>query len=252
MKKIGILGILFCMVIAAFSYYSTQSTVAVESDTGEFLSKAFAVTKADVEGYTVHNWSVVDKKYKTIDELKKMGTMMNRTLGIQDAKESLEQQGDQNSYALRGTWKNGSKVQLVLNSMKFQDHTPQTVLVLRVENETSDLSDYSQSIQVVRETALQVKAIPQISTCIKGLLADKMENGTSNALIKQVFQKVKAKEVEGVRTDLVTSVSGYSPLSKDYIVTNGQQMNLQVAVHYDSYQGKTRVLVGSPIVTIEY
>jgi len=252
MKKIGILGILFCMVIAAFSYYSTQQTVAVDSDTGEFLSKAFAVTKADVEGYTVHNWSVVDKQYKSIDELKKLGTMMNRTLGIQEAKESMEQQGDQNSYALRGTWKNGSKVQLVLNSMKFQDHTPQTVLVLRVENETRDLSDYSQSIKLVRETALQAKAIPQISTCIKGLLADKMENGASNALIKQVFQKVKAKEVEGVRTDLVTSVSGYSPLSKDYIVTNGQQMNLQVAVHYDSYQGKTRVLVGSPIVTIEY
>lgn len=79
-----------------------------------------------------------------------------------------------------------------------------------------------------------------------------MKNGESNALVREVFSTVKAKEIEGVRSDLVTSVSGYSPLSKDYIVTNGNKMNLQVAVHDDAHHGKTRVLVGSPIVTIEY
>lgn len=252
MKKIGFLGIILCLIIAAFSYYSTEQTVAVNTDTGEFLTKAFAVTKADVEGYTIHNWSIIDKEYKSAEQLKKLATSLNKTFQVQNAKEAIDQKDDQNSYALRGTWTNGAKVQLMINSMKFQDHAPQTVLVIRVENETSDLSDYSQLIKIVRETALQAKTIPQISTCIKGLLADKMEDGASNALIKEVFQKVNAKEVEGVRTDLVTSVSGYSASSKDYIVTNGQKMNLQVAVHYDSYQSKTRILVGSPIVTIEY
>jgi Tfp pilus assembly protein FimT len=252
MKKIGILGILICLVIAAFSYYSTQQTVATHVDTGEYLNRAFSVTKADVEGYTIHNWSVIDKDYKSVEQLKQLGTKLNKTFQVLNAKESIDQQDDQNSYALRGTWQNGAKVQLMINSMKFQDHAPQTVLVVRVENETSDLSDYSQLIKIVRETAQQAHTIPQISTCIKGLLADKMEDGASNALVKEVFQKVKAKEVEGVRSDLVTSVSGYSALSKDYIVTNGQKMNLQVAVHYDANQGKTRVLVGSPIVTIEY
>jgi hypothetical protein len=181
-----------------------------------------------------------------------LGQNLNKAFGIQNAKETIEQRGDQTSYTLRGEWQNGAAAQIVMTSMKFQSHAPQTVLVLRVERETKDLDDYSQSIKRVAETAKLANSIPQISTCIKGLRADKMEDVALNEMVKNVFAKVKAKEIEGVRSELVTSVSGYSPLTKDYIVTNGKKMNLQVAAHYDGHLGKTRVLVGSPIVTIEY
>lgn len=252
MKKIGIIGILFCLIIGVIGYMSAQQAVTTASDTGGFLSAAFAATEAEVEGYSVHNWSVIDRDYKSLEELKALGQQLNETFGLEQAQETAEHEGDKNSYALRGTWKDGSQAQLVLSSLKFQDHAPQTVLVLRVEQETNDLGEFNRSIQLVRDTATRAGTVPQISTCIKGLLADKMKDGETNALISKVFGKVNAKEVEGVRSDIVSSVSGYSPLTKDYIVTNGNKMNLQVAVHYDEQQQKTRVLVGSPIVTIEY
>ncbi|ASS73867.1 hypothetical protein CIG75_02015 [Tumebacillus algifaecis] len=252
MKKIGILGIICCLIVAAFSLFSARETIAETADMGMFLSKAFAETAADVEGWQVHNWSVIDKEYKAAEDLKLLGLNLNKTFGIQNAQEALESKGDQTSFTLRGKWQNGAAAQLVLTSMKFQDHAPQTVLVLRVEQEAKDLSDYSSAIKKVSETARFANTIPQISTCIKGLRADRMNDGELNSMVKQVLQKVKAKEIEGVRSELVTSVSGYSPLTKDYIVTNGNKMNLQVAAHFDGHLGKTRILVGSPIVTIEY
>ncbi|HEU4964754.1 MAG TPA: YwmB family TATA-box binding protein [Bacilli bacterium] len=252
MKKIGLIGILICFAIGMFGYLSAQQAVTATSNTGEFLAKAFSATKANVEGYSVHNWSVINQDYKSLEELKALGQELNETFGIEQAQETADHEGDQNSYALRGTWKNGSDVQLVLSSLKFHDQAPQTVLVLRVEQVAQDLNDFNASINRVRATATQAGTVPQISTCIKGLLADKMEDGETNALISDVLAKVSAKEIEGVRSDLVSSVSGYSPQTKDYIVTNGNKMNLQVAVHYDEQKGKTRVLVGSPIVTIEY
>ncbi|MCX7569533.1 YwmB family TATA-box binding protein [Tumebacillus sp. DT12] len=252
MKKIGVLGIIFCFLLAGFQFMNSRQTIAQSTDTGEFLTRAFIASSADVEGYSIHNWSVVSKDYKSTDELKEMGQTLSKTLAVEGAQESVKHQGDQNSYVLRGTWTNGSEVQLTLSSLKFQDQAPQTVLAVRVERKTSDLTDYSASIQRVRDTALQLGTVPQISTCISGLLADKMEDGKTNELVETIFKKAKAKEIEGVRSDLVTSVSGYSPLTKDYIVTNGNKMNLQVAVHYDEKRGQTRVLVGSPIVTIEY
>ncbi|MGB8956982.1 MAG: YwmB family TATA-box binding protein [Tumebacillaceae bacterium] len=252
MKKIGVFGIIFCLLIGAYSFMSYRQTLAQTSDTAQFLRDAFNATDGAVEGYSIHNWSVIDKEYRNIDQLKAMAQQLNRTFGIENAKESSGGEGDQNSVTLHGTWKNGADAQLVLKSMRMTDNAPQTALVLRIERETEDLQDYGQAIEKVRETALSLHAIPQISTCVKGFLPDRMEDGDSNSLVKRVFQKVKAKEIEGVRSGLVTSVSGFSPLSKDYIVTNGNKMNLQVAVHYDAYQGKTRILVGSPIVTIEY
>ncbi|MBL0385457.1 YwmB family TATA-box binding protein [Tumebacillus sp. ITR2] len=253
MKKIGIVGVILCLLIATYSVIQTrQQTVASQADTGDFLAQAFAATKADVEGYTVHNWSLVDKEFHTPDQLKALGQKLNKTFAMQNAKESQDSAGDQNAYTLRGTTAVGGTAQIVLTSMKFQDKAPQTVLVLRVEREATDLGGFKEAIQGVRETVSEANAIPQISTCIKGLRADKMSDGSSNSLIQNVFQTVKAKEIEGVRSELVTSLSGYSPLTKDYIVTNGNKMNLQVAVHYDAHLDKTRVLVGSPIVTIEY
>jgi hypothetical protein len=252
MKKIGVLGIILCLLIGGYSFMSYRQTIAQTADTGDFLREAFAATHAEADGYSIHNWSVIDKEFRKPDELKAIGQKTVKTFGLQNAKESVDQSGDSNSYSLRGTWTNGADAQLIVKSMKFQDHATETVLVLRVERDTRDLQDYGTMISKVRETALQAGSVPQISTCVKGFLPDKMEDGDSNALIKTVFQKVKAKEIEGVRSDLVTSVSGYSPLAKDYIVTNGSKMNVQVAVHYDAYQGKTRVLIGSPIVTIEY
>jgi len=252
MRTIGIMGIIFCLIIGTYSFMSTSQTTAEAADTGQFLIRAMTATGAEIEGYVIHNWSVIDKEYRTLEELRTLGRKLNKTLGIQESEESADHAGDTASYSLRGAWKNGAQTQIVLKSMKFQDHAPQTALVIRVERDTNDLSDFSPSIQKVRETASAASTVPQISTCIKGFLADKMKNGESNALVREVFSTVKAKEIEGVRSDLVTSVSGYSPLSKDYIVTNGNKMNLQVAVHDDAHHGKTRVLVGSPIVTIEY
>ncbi|PWK16250.1 YwmB family TATA-box binding protein [Tumebacillus permanentifrigoris] len=253
MKRIGIYGIILCLLLATYSIVQArQQTVAGTADTGEFLAQAFAATKADVEGYSVHNWSVIDKEFRSQEQLKALGQKLNKTFAIQAPKETLDGGGDQNSYTLRGTRADGGTAQIVLTSMKFQDRSPQTALVLTVDRDAQDLGGFQAAIQEVRETVSAANAIPQISTCIKGLLADKMSDGASSTLIRDVFQDVKAKEIEGVRSELVTSLSGYSPLTKDYIVTNGNRMNLQVAVHYDAHLDRTRVLVGSPIVTIEY
>ncbi|MGZ4030533.1 MAG: hypothetical protein ACXVDJ_00005, partial [Tumebacillaceae bacterium] len=149
MKKIGLLGIIACLVIAAFGFMSYKQTLATVSDTGAFLMKAFGSTNAEVEGYTINNWSVIDAEFRTPDQLKAMAEKFNATLQIENAKGSPDTQGDQNAYTLRGTFKDGTDVQLVLKSMKFQEHAPQTVLVVSLDHATKDLSEYAKEIAIV-------------------------------------------------------------------------------------------------------
>jgi hypothetical protein len=49
-----------------------------------------------------------------------------------------------------------------------------------------------------------------------------------------------------------TSVAGYATRVLHSVLAGGQPVNLQVALHENSYRNCTKVLVGSPIITVEY
>jgi hypothetical protein len=221
-------------------------------DQARLVSTAFAATGAKTTGFTVHDWSVIDQHYHTKQELQVLGDQLNQILRIQSPQSYDHTDGAQTVYQLRGNWDPQTSVSMILTSMQFPGKQPQTTLVIRAESKTEQLNPLANQIERIRKAVAFTKAKPQISTCIQGFLGDRMNTVERNQLISNTFHSVNAQEVESVRSDLVTSVSGYSPISQDCITTNGKKMNLQVAIHYDTYRHQTQVLVGSPIVTIEY
>ena len=48
------------------------------------------------------------------------------------------------------------------------------------------------------------------------------------------------------------SVSAYSPLFSDSIENKKDNMNLQIGIRSEGMGGKTAIVVGTPIITIEY
>jgi hypothetical protein len=58
-----------------------------------------------------------------------------------------------------------------------------------------------------------------------------------------------AKEIEALKEDNFMSVSANSPMFSDSI---GRDMNLQIGIRSEGLGGKTTIVVGTPIITIEY
>ncbi|MFC4769502.1 YwmB family TATA-box binding protein [Effusibacillus consociatus] len=252
MKKLALVVLLICAVIGVAYASPVRSTGVKDIQMGEMLTRAFDASQAQAEGYYVHNWSIVNQTFMTMDELAQMAQKMNSVLQIPNAQENKINGERQYVYQLYGRWDPSTEVSLALTTMNLQGQQPQTVLVIKIERDSNRVQDITQSVEKVKSTAAQIGVSPQISTCIKGFYNDRIDSMGRNQIIGRVFKAVNANEVEGIRSDSLVSVSGYSPLSKEYIKTNGKRMNLQVAVHYDAFQKKTRILVGSPIVTIEY
>ncbi|MCL6627219.1 MAG: YwmB family TATA-box binding protein, partial [Alicyclobacillus shizuokensis] len=113
-------------------------------------------------------------------------------------------------------------------------------------------TDLAQLLARLRETAESTGGKAQISACIEGSLSARLIGAQQRQVIQQAYEAVHAARVEGVQSDLETSVSGYTPLAPTYILTDGRRMNLQVAVHYDAYHRRTDVLVGTPIILSTY
>jgi hypothetical protein len=70
--------------------------------------------------------------------------------------------------------------------------------------------------------------------------------------VRQVLERLNAREIEGMRTDRTTSISAYAPALRGGLETSGGTMNVQVAARMDRSRGRIILTLGTPIITIEY
>ncbi len=95
--------------------------------------------------------------------------------------------------------------------------------------------------------------------------ARKMVGQTSNEYAQKWVHALDAKAVEALSEETFASISAYNPAWASSIETNGEKMNVQVAVRETELNAKpldfaegeglgawTTVTIGTPIITIEY
>ncbi|RDI41607.1 YwmB family TATA-box binding protein [Falsibacillus pallidus] len=99
--------------------------------------------------------------------------------------------------------------------------------------------------------ALIYKEKPAIFSCIKGEFNDKMDNVL---LLKagKLLKDLHAEEKESLKEKDFYSVSAYSPDFTQAVPLKNSQMNVQIGLRKNGMGAKTTVVIGTPIITIEY
>lgn len=92
---------------------------------------------------------------------------------------------------------------------------------------------------------------PTIFSCMKGVFSDKIDSALPNS-VNKVLSRFNAKEIEALKEDTFISVSAFSPKFAESIQSEKDNMNLQIAVRSQGLGAKTTIVVGTPIITIEY
>ena len=70
--------------------------------------------------------------------------------------------------------------------------------------------------------------------------------------VTSLLQAFQAQEIESLKEDSFISTTAYSPLFGETIQTMTDEINLQLGVRKQGLGGKTTIVVGTPIITIEY
>lgn len=92
---------------------------------------------------------------------------------------------------------------------------------------------------------------PNVHFTIQG--SRPLKQGTEKDIIVQAFQLLKAKQIEGIHTKRLISLSANSTiLPLEGLQTKNGRMNVQVAAKVDRKQDRLLFTIGSPIITIEY
>ncbi|WP_051556441.1 YwmB family TATA-box binding protein [Alkalihalobacterium bogoriense] len=92
---------------------------------------------------------------------------------------------------------------------------------------------------------------PEIFSTVQGFI-DYSDNLHESA--QRLLSDLSAEKIEQIKEETFVSVSAYNENWADHIVTNNQKMNVQVALRNspNGLGAKTRVTIGTPIITTEY
>lgn len=213
----------------------------------EILIDTFQESGAELSNY----WINVGIPYITLsesDDLLAIGNELSQSLMLPEA-EKLVTLGEQKAYFTKGTWGNGTEVELQLKAQSLGSNKLYLIFRLKGDKDLAQMAGY---YNLLKEKLEENQISPKINTCIQGNINDKLSGVDQFVLIKELLHNVGAKEVEKLDTDLVKSVSAYSLEFESFIWTNNNKMNIQIASHVNNLQQKTVITIGTPIITVEY
>ena len=88
---------------------------------------------------------------------------------------------------------------------------------------------------------------PTIFSCMKGIVGDKIDTSLTKR-VNQLLTGFNAREIESLKEETFMSVSAASPKFRNSI----EKINLQIGARSEGLGGGTTIIVGTPIITIEY
>ncbi|UOE76510.1 YwmB family TATA-box binding protein [Parageobacillus thermoglucosidasius] len=140
------------------------------------------------------------------------------------------------------------KIQLIMTATKDK---PQTYILYEAKGQHWSEKKWEEAEKAIERTSKQlfVKQ-PTFFTCMNGEFSGNMKGGLfHNAL--HLLREFQATPVESLREDSLVSLSAYTEQWGNILPTNDHPMNIQLALR-ERLGGKTSIVVGTPIITIEY
>ncbi|WP_041695521.1 YwmB family TATA-box binding protein [Alicyclobacillus acidocaldarius] len=240
---------------------SAHTASAVPSDGGaqyQFLMSALRATGATPNAYLIHDWTQLNDSFLDSAQLAALGGQVVQELGLASVKTQVAQLANETYWRAVGAWPGGTRAEVVLTSFPGApsgagDGQPETVMTVTASSSNLTEGQFSSQYDQVERTVASVNGTPQMSAYIAGFKPSEVSEAEADEMAIAALRAVGAAAVEGMRTPLETSLSGYSAHAPVYVLSRDhRRVNVQVAVHDDSFRQGTDVYVGSPLVIATY
>ncbi len=273
MQKVLPLFILLAIVTLAFLGEPTAQTLGPELQGSNRLMEAYRQTGARFEEYTVTGWVQLNQAKPDAPGLKSAAWKAAEGLGAhrEELVETLREDHGFRGVRLAGKLNPDTYVEIFVQTMDNQKSGQEN-------NQESSKGDTSKAMQANRaETYMlitlysrgelakliyhrnQVNAAfnssgreAKTATVIKGSFPGKLTREAREKIHNQVFAYLGAKKSEGISTEELISWSGYSAQLPDRLELSDKVINLNVASRYSSTTDSTLLIMGTPIISVEY
>jgi hypothetical protein len=225
---------------------------------GDVLAKAFgssgaAIVETNINAYASDTNVFLDKQ-----EVTKMVRSLAEGIGLDfEGAERVENfSHDYNQLSVIGKNDEGYSIVIIVHSMDFTeiDEGPggfETNIVVdgALGGDIEKLPYMEKRISKLVEQHIEGA---HTACCVVGSFSESIPKDNMEAIINSIFQSVDASEVERAVYDGFLSVSAYTPLINNHIEIGENKVNLNIAMRYNSFEGRTYIWLGSPVISLEY
>jgi hypothetical protein len=246
-KKMTGLLIAIVFIGASFVYHGEKLAQAKENQDLLQLVTVLQGENIDINGWSLHAreklpTKQLDDVQQHVQTLKKKFPDWTWKMSTDSDKweataSTASSQGIQESIQILSTLTNKNPQTYIIYEAQGENFTQETEQFIKEELDGT-LSDI-------------FRGNTTIFSCIKGEFNDKM-NKTLPITVNRLLDLFQAKEIESINEKDFISTSAYSPLFADGLTSNENDLNLQLGIRTQGLGAKTTLVVGTPIITIEY
>lgn len=221
------------------------------------LVQAFENTGAEFVETNINIYSSKDDMFLEDEQVVSIVKSLAFEMGVDyETNEKIENYSrDYNQLSLIGLNDAGQNVVIIVHSMDFSQVEDgggyETNIVLDISDDKGFRS-FGADERRARNAVEGFIDGARTASCIIGRYEDKVSEDVRESIIKSVIEGIGATEVDRTAFDEMVSVSAYAPGIDEFIEIDQKRINLNIAFRYNSYEGKTYVWLGSPVISVEY
>lgn len=249
-KKMIALYIIFILAVAVL-LSSRLGNLKRQTAIEDSLIKSMQSAKAQVLESTISAWTKISNQFMTEEQIdSEMMTILEAvkpdktTVNID--KESSEGHNRQTLHASSGSKYYNISVESIETEKGGETYA---IIDVSIDGNCTELTAEREKLEGYLTSRSKN---PEISSCIIGVYEGKLTENEMHTKISDALNAVSAKQVEGLATEEVNSISAFSGNINNFILSNNKKVNMQVAMRYSSYDNKTYIWIGSPLIHVEY
>ena len=247
-KKILLLLICAFLTIGSFDAESYPINTLIEE---EALITSFESTGADVLESTISCWTKLNDRFLTIKQIEaEMTRIVNqinpdKTMVVK----SVESDNQLNKVVLCGS-KGNKAYNIAIESVKYET-AGETYIVFDVSMDKSYKDLMIEKQNIIKAVQVDESSI-NFSSCIIGTYKGRLSDAEADKKSRIALQSINAKKVEGIENEEMKSISAFSSNVDSYIMSDQARVNVQLAIRYSSYDDKTYIWIGTPLIPMGY
>ncbi|SRR5690606_33597831 len=256
----------YITVILIVLFYISIGNVMTEADT-TYIDDIIALSDLGCTwSYAnIHGWGKLDTDYLSLSELEKelcqgMEDFFphgyhNIEKDINDKVRYITMEG-QNHYEQAITIIGSNSAQTV-TSMNSKDayrvaNTQYHTYIIVDIVDRIPLENWEANISKLKMYFKDRNCSPVISYNLFGYYNGMLNSKQREEKCKEVLKRLGATHVDSMESDTLISLTGYVSSIGDIVETPKGPVNINVASRYNSFEDRTYIVIGTPIINIEY
>ena len=245
-----ILLLIVCALFSVGSFEAAEKPFEALTEE-EALVTSFRSTGADVLESTISFWTKLNDKFLDIEQIE---AEMNRIVRRIEPDKVTVVKNDESDSGLNkivvSCFKGNRTYSIAIESIK-QEGIGETYAVIDVSIDRS-----YQELIAERRNIIDAMQRPEgsmnFSSCIIGTYKGRLDEKVADKKSRMALQSINAREVEGMENEELKSISAFSSSVGGHVVSDEAKVNVQLAMRYSSYDDRTYIWIGTPLIPMGY